>query len=318
VINFRYHVVSLTAVFLALAIGLVVGTAALNGPLSDELSSKVNQLSKSNSEYRARVNALTSEVSNKEQFATEVAPELLADKLSNRRILIVSMQGSTKLSAAVETNLALAGAKITGHVEIQDKFVDPSNNADLINLAETALTTAAISGLPTNSIGVETSSALLAAVLMDRVPAITATARGQILGMYESQKYIVVNGDANVDTSAQVSGPAEAVLFLAPLPFNDSNAARENQYMVTIVSQFDIAAPMVVGSAGASGSGNVVGAVTGDASLSKTVSTVDNVDTAEGQVAAVLALNEQLVFGKTGHYGTTSSATSLLPKWPEE
>jgi len=34
VINFRYHVVSLTAVFLALAIGLVVGTAALNGPVA--------------------------------------------------------------------------------------------------------------------------------------------------------------------------------------------------------------------------------------------------------------------------------------------
>jgi hypothetical protein len=86
--------------------------------------------------------------------------------------------------------------------------------------------------------------------------------------------------------------------------------------MVTIVGQFDKAAPIVVGSAGASGSGNVIGAVTGDASLSKTVSTVDNVDTQEGRVAAVLALNEQLVFNKTGHYGLASSATSLLPKWP--
>ena len=36
-INFRYHVVSLTAVVLALAIGLVVGTAALNGPVVDTL-----------------------------------------------------------------------------------------------------------------------------------------------------------------------------------------------------------------------------------------------------------------------------------------
>ena len=40
-INFRYHVVSLTAVFLALALGLVVGTAALNGPLSDSLRDQV-------------------------------------------------------------------------------------------------------------------------------------------------------------------------------------------------------------------------------------------------------------------------------------
>ena len=42
-INFRYHVVSLTAVFLALAIGLVVGTAALNGPVADTLSDQVDR-----------------------------------------------------------------------------------------------------------------------------------------------------------------------------------------------------------------------------------------------------------------------------------
>ena len=73
-INFRYHVVSLTAVFLALAIGLVVGTAALNGPAANELHDQVNQLSKSNSQMRARVNSLTSEVNQKEQFATDIAP----------------------------------------------------------------------------------------------------------------------------------------------------------------------------------------------------------------------------------------------------
>ena len=42
-INFRYHVVSLTAVFLALAIGLVVGTAALNGPVADSLRGQVSR-----------------------------------------------------------------------------------------------------------------------------------------------------------------------------------------------------------------------------------------------------------------------------------
>ena len=45
-INFRYHVVSLTAVFLALAIGLVVGTAALNGPAADALGEQVDALAR--------------------------------------------------------------------------------------------------------------------------------------------------------------------------------------------------------------------------------------------------------------------------------
>ena len=55
-INFRYHVVSLTAVFLALAIGLVVGTAALNGPVADSLKDQVQGLNRDNSNLREQQN----------------------------------------------------------------------------------------------------------------------------------------------------------------------------------------------------------------------------------------------------------------------
>ena len=71
-INFRYHVVSLTAVFLALAIGLIVGTAALNGPLSDELKNQVTQLRAQNQQYRSQVSSLKTEENQKEQFAQQV------------------------------------------------------------------------------------------------------------------------------------------------------------------------------------------------------------------------------------------------------
>jgi hypothetical protein len=314
VINFRYHLVSLTAVFFALAIGLIVGTAALNGPAANDLNNRVNNLSKTNSLYRSQVISLNSAVNSQEKFATEAAPQLLANKLTNRRVLLVSMQGtSSSVVTAMQADLGLAGAKVTGLVEIQDRFVDPSNSSTLLDLAESTLNFAQISGLPTNNDGVETSSALLAAGLVDHVPAITVGSRGDIVAAYRNKDYITVNGtDKGV-----VTDPAEAVVFLVPPPFEDQNASDENQDMITIVSQFRIAGPLVVGSATASGSGNVIGAVTSDASLSKTVSTVDNVSTVEGQVAAVLALNEQLQ-GKAGHYGQASSATSLLPKGPQE
>ena len=66
-INFRYHVVSLTAVFLALAIGLVVGTAALNGPLSEDLKDKVNALSQQNQQYRAQVKQMEDQAGRNER-----------------------------------------------------------------------------------------------------------------------------------------------------------------------------------------------------------------------------------------------------------
>ena len=76
-INFRYHVVSLTAVFLALAIGLVVGTAALNGPVADSLRDQVSALSKDNGNFRAQANQYREELNRAQDFATEVAPALL-------------------------------------------------------------------------------------------------------------------------------------------------------------------------------------------------------------------------------------------------
>jgi hypothetical protein len=51
--------------------------------------------------------------------------------------------------------------------------------------------------------------------------------------------------------------------------------------------------------------------------MSKTVSTVDNVDTPDGQIAAALALVEQVLTKKAGHYGLAGGATSMLPKSPQ-
>ncbi len=305
-INFRYHIVSLTAVFLALAIGLIVGTAALNGPLSDELKHQVTQLSAQNQQYRSQVNNLNAEVNQKEQFANQIAPLVLPNKLTGRRVVVMSMQQSQADVKGLETDLTMAGAKVTGHVEIEDSLFKPSNNETLLDLASQALTTSAISGLPANSDGVETATALLAATLLDHQPVVPPRSQQTILSAFTNAHFINVDGD--------VTGTADAVVMLAGLPYTDQDAAAENQNTVTMVDQFDKAAPIVVGAASTAGTGNVIGAIRGDASLSKTVSTVDNDSTLQGLLAVTLALNEQAVFGRTGHYGLASSATALLPK----
>jgi hypothetical protein len=308
VINFRYHVVSLTAVFLALAIGLIVGTSALNGPLSDSLRHQVDSLTKSNDIYRDTTIQLEAEVSQREQFATEVAPLVLGGKLADRRVLVVSFQESSSFVADVVADLKQANAKVTGQVEIQDSMMSPSNGPALLDLENRANTPDVnAQNIPTFSDGVETATALLAAVLTDRSPAMSDAAIATVLSAYEKAGFINVDG--------KVTGPAEAVMVLAPTPFTDQNAADENRNVVTLIDQFS-KVPIVVGEAGNAGKGNVIGSVTGDASLSSRVSTVDNANTPQGAVATVLALTEQVVYHKAGHYGITSSATSLLPVLP--
>ena len=308
-INFRYHVVSLTAVFLALAIGLVVGTAALNGPLSDNLHADVNALRKQNQQYRDQVNHLNEETNRQEQFATETAPYVLANKLTGHRVLVLSMQSGTKYVDDVVKNLQLAGAKITRRVEIQDKFFDPASTDELLDIASYSRPPS-VAHLPTNSNGVETSTALLAAVLMDGAPSIPDDARRTVLTAYTSQhQYVILTG--------QVTGPAEAVVFVAGSPYVDRDAAKKNAAVVTMVAGLDQAGPIVVAGAGAGGDGNVLAQVRGDPALTKTVSTVDNVSTSQGRVTTALALAEQ-IGEHTGHYGVDAGAGSLVPRSPAE
>ena len=62
------------------------------------------------------------------------------------------------------------------------------------------------------------------------------------------------------------------------------------------------------------GDGNLVSGVRGDPTLVKSISTVDNVNTAQGQLVTALAAAERLVQGKAGQYGLAPGATSLMPK----
>jgi outer membrane murein-binding lipoprotein Lpp len=308
VINFRYHVVSLTAVFLALAIGLVMGTAALNGPAADELNNKVNALSAQNQVYRAQVNQLEADASKQEQFANQIAAVALDGKLLGRRVVLLSMPASNAYVASVEQMLALAGAKITGRVQLQDSFTDPTNSERLLDLANRTAPPG-LANLPANSNGVETASYLLASVLVEHVPAIAADTVRTVLRAYTDSQFVKIDGDA-------VTGPAEAIILVAPQPYTDRQGDGKNASMLTMADQFDKVGPLAIAANGAAGTGNLVAAVRADPTLSKTISTVDNLATPQGQIATVLALYEQLVEHKAGHYGLDSGASALVPPKP--
>ena len=70
-ISFRYHIVSIIAVFLALALGIVVGTTALNGPITSNLRSEVDTLRKDRTSLSSQINALQKQVSDAAQFASK-------------------------------------------------------------------------------------------------------------------------------------------------------------------------------------------------------------------------------------------------------
>jgi hypothetical protein len=306
VINFRYHVVSLTAVFLALAIGLVVGTAALNGPVADSLKDQVSALSKDNSNFRAQANQYREELTRAQGFATEVAPALLNGKLTGRKLLLLGLPGSQDYVDLVKSMLTVAGATVTAKVTVQDKFFDPANNTELLDLAmQGSQPSIPAEGLPVNSDGVETSSALLAVALQQRPSEVAAEDLTAVLTAFTKQGYIGVDKGA--------VGGAEATVIVSGLPPVDKDAAKKTQSAVTLATQFAKNKPLVVAGNGV-GDGNLVSEIRRDPTLVRTISTVDNGSTTQGQVATALAVAERVVQGRVGQYGLSAGAVSLVPK----
>ncbi|MEV6851425.1 copper transporter [Actinoplanes sp. NPDC051411] len=319
-INFRYHVVSLTAVFLALAIGLVVGTAALNGPVADSLRYQLDALKKDNSNKRDQVDQYRDQINRSQDFATQIAPTLLNGKLTGRRILVVALPDTSDYMAGVISMLQIAGATVTARVTVQDKFFDPNVSTELLDLAsQSSQGTIPFEGLPVNSDGVETASAQLALALLQRAGGSQPAADDvtAVLTAYTKAGYISVD-----EKQAKAVGGAEGTVIVSGPPAVDKDAAKKSQSAVTLANQFSkrpgatgstASRPLVIAGDGV-GDGNLISAVRGDPTLVQSISTVDNASTVQGQLAAGMATVERFVQNKVGQYGLAPGASSLVPK----
>jgi hypothetical protein len=89
VIDFRYHLVSLIAVFLAVALGIVIGTTALNQPILSDIRGQVSTLEQDKRTLEDRTRRLDGQVAADEDFAATVAPALVGGALAGRRVLLV-------------------------------------------------------------------------------------------------------------------------------------------------------------------------------------------------------------------------------------
>jgi hypothetical protein len=111
----RYHATSLIAVFLALAIGILIGAEfggdALTSTRKNLEASLVNNLQ----DARSESDELSGELGRSNEFADRVYPVLTRDRLEGKRIAIVALGGlPSEDTNAVEEALGPTGAKLVG------------------------------------------------------------------------------------------------------------------------------------------------------------------------------------------------------------
>ena len=150
----RYHATSLIAVFLSLAIGILIGAEfggdALTGTRKDLEHSLVGNLQ----DARSRADELSGELGRANEFGERVYPVLTREKMAGKRIAILALGGlPSDVSAAVESALTPTGARLVGvgvvrePVDIvglagglsQTRFFDLQENPDQLTALGTGL-----------------------------------------------------------------------------------------------------------------------------------------------------------------------------------
>ena len=127
-IDFRYHLVSLISVFVALAVGIVLGAGPLNEPIARGLTQRVQQLQDDRDAKADQLRTAQVGITNRDTFITQMQPGVVADQLGGRSVVLVTLPGfDPDAVKPVTTAITEAGAKVTGRVDVQNAWVDPSD-----------------------------------------------------------------------------------------------------------------------------------------------------------------------------------------------
>jgi hypothetical protein len=111
----RYHAASLIAVFLALAIGILIGAEFGGDALTNTRKDLEHSLVGNLQDARSRADELSADLNRSDEFGERVYPVLTRDRLAGRRLAIVALGGLPgDLTGDVEDALGPSGAKLVG------------------------------------------------------------------------------------------------------------------------------------------------------------------------------------------------------------
>ena len=294
IIDFRYHVASLVAVFLALGVGILIGGAILgNTALQKELVQIEENLAKLRNDQRAMDAELAKREADlrvQDQFDAAILPTLVRNKLLGKRVALVRTNPNTdaRLMKDLVRLFQLAGSKVNSTTTILRSPVELE--ADRLTALAGRL---GLAGQEAESIPRE-----VLRLAIDRIvngPMFDEPAAKAVLPSLTAAKVIETSGD--------YSGMVDILVLLGGSQVADYDTSQDvDRILIEAVSN---AKGLSV--AAAEPSNPAVSYL--PEYLEHPIIVVDNVETVPGQTALVLAL----VRGRKGHFGI-KGAHQLLPE----
>jgi hypothetical protein len=153
VYNLRYHIASLVAVFLALALGLLLGTIVVErGVLSDQQTALVAGLQKDFDQIRTESAALKATNDTLSAFGAEIVPRVVDGVLSGRTVLVVASPDAGEAVADLTSDVRAAGGRVAVAT-----FTDAG-----LSLGDDAVKAAAATAMGVDVAAVDTTSVVAA------------------------------------------------------------------------------------------------------------------------------------------------------------
>ncbi|WP_454049019.1 copper transporter [Cellulomonas sp. Marseille-Q8402] len=316
-IDFRYHLVSLISVFLALAVGIALGAGPLKETIGDTLTGQVDQLRSERDDLRSDLEAAGADLAASNAYVAAAGAELVEGTLADRRVAVISL-GTVDgdALAAVEAQLGDAGATVSGRATLNEAW----SSTDLRTFRQ-ALVGNILSYLSPQPADDASDDTALAEALVQGLTGADAANPDQLSSSAQTLLDFMASGDSPLVTfDEQITAPADAVVLVAPTIAPDAVPADatpdEDEAQAVLTSQIALARVAQDRSEGALvvdgpvADGTLVAAILGDEDAAADLTTVSDGDTVAGQVNVPLALNAR-IGGTNGHYGHGDDLTTL-------
>ena len=309
-VDFRYHLVSLISVFLALSVGIILGAGPLQNSIGEALTGQVSALRADNANLKQENDQLATRAEAQDKAFASLAPDMLGDSMKDRVVAIVRTADVPDATLnAITDSLKLTGATMGTSVTLTTVWTDPAQAAYREPFAQQ------ISSYVADVDPEADTNTILVAALNQLVR----------VGADDENNATLLELLSKSDTpllnmSGELSPAADAVLLLtpdleAPAVTEDKNAdaqaaaavKNDRDLYVKIATAFAQSGPTVVaGNANtAEDAVRMLREVGGKASL------VDTPDTALGSLNVALALGHAII-GEQVDYGTESSAGAAI------
>ncbi|OBK52163.1 copper transporter [Mycobacterium kubicae] len=309
-ISLRQHAFSLAAVFLALAIGVVLGSGFFSDTLLSSLRNEKRDMAAQINTLNDQRNVLNEKLSAANNFDNQVLGRIVHDALAGKTVVLFRTPDAKDDDvAAVSKIIGQSGGTVTGTVSLTHEFVE-ANSAEKLRSVVNSSVLPAGTQLSTKLVdqGSQAGDLLGIALLVNPkpdAPAVDDTQRDTVLAALRETGFITYQ-----PTDHMAAANAAIVITGGGLPADAGNQGVSVARFAAALAPHG-SGTLLAGRDGAASGSAAVAVTRADAGMAATISTVDDVDAEAGRITAILGLHDLVGGGRPGHYGTGHGATSV-------